>query len=354
MELKNTPKVGLELNLVSKVVLGTLVTVCIALVFLGIAHLMPTEDSTAASTGNFYEITGNSTDATNDSIFNLLEHGDTLYIGSTTTFLLKDNLDLSSVEIVLIIDGGTLEWDDRYSIYLHEYSDLVLINGGKLQAKNSKKHKDMAVYFGGVKTISWDGTDATYSFDDMNNAGGLATLPVSLIAFDGKLENGRVVLNWSTAQEENNSHFYVQRSDDGVRYETLTKVRGKGNSSKREDYSAVDEFLPTTVSTVFYRLIQVDYDGESETFQPIPIQLNSVISKVQVFPNPATDHVTVQREGDEFLASLIDQTGNLVAAENSINGVSKFNTAALAAGIYFVSVETADQQVESHKIVVKH
>lgn len=354
MELKNTPKVGLELNLVSKVILGTIVTTCIALVFLGIAHLMPTEDSKAATTGTTYQINGNSNDTTNLAIYSQLQNGDTLLITGALPFILKDDLDLSDVDIVILIDGGTLLFDDAFSIYLSADADIIIKNGGQLKAKNSKKSSNMAIWFGSTKLISWDGTGATYSFDDMNNMGGFTTLPVSLISFDGNLEGDHVVLNWSTAMEENNSHFYVQRSEDGVLFETLTKVKGKGNSSAKVDYNATDEFLPVAASTVFYRLIQVDYDGESETFQPIAIALNNTKTKINVFPNPATDQVTVEHEGEEFIASLIDQTGNLVATENSVNGVTKFNTTSLAAGIYFVSVESNSEMVESHKIVVKH
>ena len=47
-------------------------------------------------------------------------------------------------------------------------------------------------------------------------------LPITLISFDAVADGMDGVLSWSTASEENNKHFIVERSlDGGVTFETI-------------------------------------------------------------------------------------------------------------------------------------
>lgn len=357
MELKNVPKVGLELNLATKLILGTFATACIALLFLGIMNLTSTEKTLASGTGSVYYLAGNSITAFNRAIYDNVQSGDTLFIKDTTWQITKD-LDLSATDLVIIVDGGTILFDKAYTLALSANTQLLNWNGGELVARPSKESSDMEILFGGTKVFSWDGTGALHSFADFNGSygynGSMITLPVSLISFQADLVGEQTRVIWSTAQEDNNSHFEVQRSLDGQNYEVIQLVDGMGNSTERTDYEYVDAMLPAGAQTIYYQLKQVDFDGKSETFPPVAVRLNT-ISKGKVFPNPASDHVSVSKPSSEaFLATLIDQTGAMIATENSVNGTTSFDTKSLPNGIYFVSIETDGQQVESHRVVVKH
>jgi hypothetical protein len=56
-------------------------------------------------------------------------------------------------------------------------------------------------------------------------------LPVTLTAFSGEFAVGTGVrLRWTTATEEQNAYFDVQRSADGMAFSTIGKVPGGGNS----------------------------------------------------------------------------------------------------------------------------
>ena len=91
-----------------------------------------------------------------------------------------------------------------------------------------------------------------------------AALPIDLISFgaeyDGKLDI--VNLEWATATEENNEKFVIERSDNMEEIDDLMEVPGAGFSIVRVDYKAVDE--DPLIGTSYYRLRQVDYDGQSE------------------------------------------------------------------------------------------
>jgi hypothetical protein len=86
------------------------------------------------------------------------------------------------------------------------------------------------------------------------------TLPVDLISFEAEREGDNIKLNWATASEENNNYFEIQKSYDGIVFTPIGYAEGAGNSNTILDYSYTD----TDISKVFYRLKQIDFNGEFE------------------------------------------------------------------------------------------
>ena len=89
--------------------------------------------------------------------------------------------------------------------------------------------------------------------------------------FEGEFKDNVVLLTWSTASEQNNDYFYIERSLDGFSWTRIVEKNGSGNSSYQIDYSAVDNqpFLGIN----YYRLTQVDYDGQRESFDIIAVNV---------------------------------------------------------------------------------
>jgi len=95
------------------------------------------------------------------------------------------------------------------------------------------------------QTYTWcfDGNSFNTAFDDFffgpctgfidfcpyyfNNV----ALPIQLVDFDGYDDGDVNVLNWVTASEINNDYFLIDRSENGINWEELTRVSGAGNSS---------------------------------------------------------------------------------------------------------------------------
>ena len=86
------------------------------------------------------------------------------------------------------------------------------------------------------------------------------TLPVDLISFEAEREEDNIKLNWSTASEENNDYFEIQKSYDGEVFTPIGYVDGAGNSNAVLEYSYTD----SETGKAYYRLKQLDYDGEFE------------------------------------------------------------------------------------------
>jgi hypothetical protein len=91
----------------------------------------------------------------------------------------------------------------------------------------------------------------------------LVPLPVSLLYFTvTKQPNQSSLLQWKTGFEKNNDYFEIERSIDGIHFETIGTVKGAGNSATSLSYSFTDENPSPDIN--YYRLKQIDLDRRYE------------------------------------------------------------------------------------------
>jgi len=154
------------------------------------------------------------------------------------------------------------------------------------------------VIMGGSTCDNWWGRDVTCNEGD-------ATLPIELVSFTAEAGNAGVVLGWETATEINNDFFTIERSYNGLDFEAIGTVTGGGNTGDTETYTFTDvKALP---GTIYYRLKQTDFDGMSETFDPVSVNYLPVGDNVTLFPNPI-DHGLLKMGLTGFSA---DRTANI-------------------------------------------
>ena len=123
-----------------------------------------------------------------------------------------------------------------------------------------------------------------------------SALPVRLVDFKGERIGAKNQLSWSTASEQNNRGFELQRSADAENYSTLTFVQSKavnGNSSSALSYQFADE--KPFAGNSYYRLKQVDFDGKSTYSNIVLIKgvRTSAITMSAVYPNPVREILKV-------------------------------------------------------------
>lgn len=85
--------------------------------------------------------------------------------------------------------------------------------------------------------------------------------------FHGEEQEIGVLLSWSTASEENNSLFIIEKASDGEDYESIGAVGGTGNSDELTEYNYFD--FNTHGSYILYRLKQIDIDGTVSYSKPL-------------------------------------------------------------------------------------
>ena len=108
------------------------------------------------------------------------------------------------------------------------------------------------------------------------------TLPIELINWQGDNKNATNHFSWTTASEINNAYFSLERSFDTENWEVIAEINGAGNSSLFIQYEYNDSDYENTIN--YYRLRQIDFDGNNETFRTIAINntLNSTLKIVKI------------------------------------------------------------------------
>lgn len=190
---------------------------------------------------------------------------------------------------------------------------------------------------------SFSGGGAGFSVSDGNPA----LLPVELLDFSANAKETHIQLDWRTATEINNDGFEVQRSEDGENFETIAWVEGNGNTTNVQTYQYED--YEAKVGMNYYRLKQIDFDGEFEYTYIVSGKLGSVegITISNLRPNPANERVFIDIETDEASLSVItvyNHMGQKAAVINTNLEIGKntveIETAHLSSGAYFVSIES--------------
>ncbi|MCS6990763.1 MAG: T9SS type A sorting domain-containing protein [Chitinophagales bacterium] len=173
-------------------------------------------------------------------------------------------------------------------------------------------------------------------------------LPVELQYFDGYCSNGTVQLVWHTASELNNSHFEVERSDDGKNFETIARIQGAGTTSQPQRYTYRDANLPA--GNYYYRLRQVDLDQTANYSSVIRVPCKGPITAA-VFPNPAKERLMLRMVAEEQTArvQLMSLSGKTVfdlpLALDGQPQLFDFDLSNVPPGLYIMTVRTLQQAV---------
>jgi hypothetical protein len=181
-------------------------------------------------------------------------------------------------------------------------------------------------------------------------------LPVQLIYFDAVNNNNNAALTWATASEVNNAYFEIDRSTDGVTFDSIGQVAGHGNSEVTINYSFSDLNISSYNSPIlYYRLKQVDVDGNF-TYSNIAAvnvaEVQQVFQIISTYPNPFSDHFSVSFFSPASQAvkmSVYDVRGALVSeetinAEIGMNVYTLPNPSHWASGFYSINVNTGYQK----------
>ncbi len=183
----------------------------------------------------------------------------------------------------------------------------------------------------------------------MGGGGSGSPLPVKLVSFTATPNQVLEVVEteWVTSLEINNDYFVVERSEDGINFNEVGRLAGAGNYTGTLDYRFTD--VKPFHGLSYYRLKQVDFDGDFDYSQIVAVTLGSQTS-YQLYPNPSNSevNVAVSNPSDEIKLSVYDLNGREVFGRtySGNNAVSKNQVIAfrakdlLAAGMYMVKVST--------------
>jgi hypothetical protein len=181
-------------------------------------------------------------------------------------------------------------------------------------------------------------------------------LPVELVKFEAKIDGDKVNLAWETASEKDNDFFTVERSKDGVNFETVDHISGKGTTTATQYYKISDYYPLSGIS--YYRLKQTDYDGSFEYSKLVMVSYEGGFDFL-VYPTIASSYINFKISGnknDELLLTIYDLKGTQhlqkvisLTNENDIIRIDKLET--MPNGMYILNVSNS-KMTNTQKFVV--
>ena len=121
------------------------------------------------------------------------------------------------------------------------------------------------------------------------------SLPVELIYFDGIENSSYNTLIWSTASEHNSDYFQIERSVNGEDWDVVGVKLASGYSTTKIDYSHLDSFEESVIN--YYRLKQVDYNGQFKIYGPIDLDNTKRSKKIIKYLNLIGQEVNSDTKG---------------------------------------------------------
>lgn len=111
-----------------------------------------------------------------------------------------------------------------------------------------------------------------------------SALPVTLMSFNAEPQDDRIKLFWQTASETNNSFFEIQRSSNGVDFESIGTRDGAGTSHEVLSYTFFD--MRPLPGNNYYRLVDVSRGGDRDFSEVIVASFDGATAGISVYPNP--------------------------------------------------------------------
>ncbi len=166
----------------------------------------------------------------------------------------------------------------------------------------------------------------------------LPPLAVSLVSFTGKLNSDKTItLQWKAAVQQDIQEYIVERSANGSDFIQVGTVAAGGNVAIA-NYTFIDR-QPLTGNN-YYRLKTIELSAKHAYSDVVMVNLKSDI-KVNVYPNPVTDNLTIQQFGFARYksASLFNGNGNLLQ-QITLNSLQQtVNMKIYPARIYIVKMD---------------
>lgn len=187
---------------------------------------------------------------------------------------------------------------------------------------------------------------------DFSVAQGLNPLPVSLLSFESRELTSSIRLSWITASEKENRGFELERTTSPpYNFEKISWITGHGSTTQMNEYLYNDISVKTNV-TYYYRLKQIDNNGDFSYSSIIAERINKEDFTFSVLPNPYSGLTTISyvlKDKSHITIEVMNFMGQRVAAlvqgeqtEGMYNYEFSAKKLGYAVGIYTIRVFVND------------
>jgi len=282
-----------------------------------------------------------------------------LNTGSQTLTINKKGLVLAIASlpdnpmIDTVLLGVKSNADGNYKLYFSDYTQLDATTDIILRDKFLNTTQDIRLN----QTYAFNITADTMSqgknrFEIILKANN-TTLPVHTIHVVATEENNAVLLYWKVTNPKNTTSYQVDRSTDGIHFETLGSVIGGEASS----YSFKDnKIIPAT--TLYYRIKSVADDGSFKYSNIASLALQAGKRPLSIYPNPVKDNLSILLSDnftDTYKLRVLTVEGKEVLGTNKVTGNGKTLNLplkeSLNGGVYWVELTDSKGDIQFGKFL---
>lgn len=183
-------------------------------------------------------------------------------------------------------------------------------------------------------------------------------LVIELLDFNASLTRDKdVILNWRAYVDDEAKGFEIERSKDQNHWEKIGTVNLK-TPNFTSDYSLLDQ--EPLQGRSYYRLKMIEKTGTSRYSKTRQIQIDQLITKLRVYPNPAKGDFTVSINSstNQSATLMVRSIAGEVMSKRSITLTQTDNrvnvlTNGLSNGLYIVELITPEKTLVN-KLTVTH
>ncbi|MBC7905018.1 MAG: T9SS type A sorting domain-containing protein, partial [Gemmatimonadaceae bacterium] len=194
------------------------------------------------------------------------------------------------------------------------------------------------------------------NYNDVSALGAMATvqesslLAVKFLSFEASASANFAMLQWSVADARDSQFYNIEKSEDGLIYQSIGSLPSRQTLTPTQKYSFKD---PTIITrTVYYRISSVDKAGRINyspvrTLQPAPGDL-----QILTYPNPATSVYYIRSTGGRlFTSEIFHSTGAVVFSSPFLTSNLSVPVSHLPCGTYVVRLNMQDGTIRTARFL---
>jgi hypothetical protein len=144
-------------------------------------------------------------------------------------------------------------------------------------------------------------------------------LPVTFTKLSARAQGNDARVEWTVAQELNASHYLVERSTNGITFQTAGKVTAFGTTAVEQRYTFTDVNAAEAGTQVWYRIRSVDVDGSMGLTRAVAVNFTNASAALSLVaaPSPFRQSLSLIASGltaGDYTLTINDLQGRTVVS----------------------------------------
>lgn len=204
----------------------------------------------------------------------------------------------------------------------------------------------------GTVKSDWVTTFSPFTLGDVTRQ---RSLPLNLLSFEAERVNRMAHLEWAVANEQAGDRYCLQRSSNGVAYETLVCLEAT-EAKQLANYQHTDEQPLNGYN--YYRIQHIDHADNVDYSPTKVLDFGADAVTIQAFPNPTTGplNLVLPLVEGTYQVEIVDVLGRVVD-QISPNGQQRnqsIDLSRLTAGTYLLRILHPSGTQHLEKITLVH